>query len=475
MYQLNPALREVWKTKARYKVIYGGRASSKSHDAAGFAIYLAANFKLKFLCVRQFQNKISESVYTLLKDKIEISDFKDEFNLLKNSIEHKRTKSEFLFYGIARNVDEIKSTEGVDVLWLEEAHALTEEQWDIIEPTIRKEGSEIWIIFNPDEEADFVYQNFVMRPPKNAIVKKINWQDNPFLSQTMLDVIAGMYERDPKKAEHVYGGVPKTGGDKSVINRAFVKAALNLHKHPTLGWSLSGSNRIGFDVADDGDDLNATAFVTGNVLRGIKTWEGLEDELLKSASGVWKDALTFGASITYDAIGVGAFAGSKFDELNEYAIHENPTFPRIEFNAFNAQGAVDDPDDVFLELPHVEILNKDHFANIKAQKWTEIAERFRKTYEYATGQAVYPTDELISIDTDGIPELGIPTWSAEEIETFLFEMSAPRKDTSVLGKFKVESKKDMAKRGVKSPNKADAAIMALMKPIVAASGFFSNL
>ena len=104
MYQLNPALKEVWKTKARYKVIYGGRASSKSHDAAGFAIYLAANFKLKFLCVRQFQNKISESVYTLLKDKIEISDFKDEFNLLKNSIEHKRTKSEFLFSNLRNEV-----------------------------------------------------------------------------------------------------------------------------------------------------------------------------------------------------------------------------------------------------------------------------------------------------------------------------------------------------------------------------------
>lgn len=460
MYQLNPALKDVWHTKARYKVIYGGRASSKSHDAAGFAIFLAANFKLKFLCVRQFQNKISESVYTLLKDKIENSEFRDEFLLQKNSIEHKRTKSEFLFYGIARNVDEIKSTEGVDILWLEEAHALTEEQWDIIEPTIRKEGSEIWIIFNPDEEADFVYQNFVMRPPKNSIVRKINWQENPFLSKTMLEVIQHMYEKDPKKAEHVYGGVPKTGGDKSVISRAYVKAALDLHKHPTLGWEPTGSKRIGFDVADDGEDLNATALVHGNVLKEIKTWEGLEDELLKSATSVYSDAKLHNAMVTYDSIGIGAFIGSKFADLNAM----NPGGWQIEYDAFNAGGKVHEPDEVFIELPHVQILNKDHFSNIKAQKWTEIADRFRKTYEYATGVADYDVEELISIDTDG--------WSEEDKETFLFEISAPRKDVDLTGKFKVESKKDMRKRGVKSPNKADAAIMALMKPIRAPAGFF---
>ena len=461
MYQLNPALKDVWHTKARYKVIYGGRASSKSHDAAGFAIYLAANFRLKFLCVRQFQNKISESVYTLLKDKIEASDFKDEFELQKNSIVHKRTKSEFLFYGIARNVDEIKSTEGVDILWLEEAHALTEEQWDIIEPTIRKEGSEIWIIFNPDEEADFVYQNFVMRPPKNAIVRKINWQENPFLSQTMIEVINNMYARDPKKAEHVYGGVPKTGGDKSVISRAFVKAALNLHKHPTKGWEPTGSRRLGYDVADDGEDLNAMAYVHGNVLKSVETWEGLEDELLKSATKVYAFAKLHNAIVTYDSIGVGAFVGSKFADLNEM----NPGGWQIEYDAFNAGGTVHEPDEVFMTLPHVEILNKDHFANIKAQKWTEIAERFRKTFEYANNIAEHDIEELISIDTDG--------WTEQEVEAFLFEISAPRKDVDRTGKFKVEAKPDMKKRGIKSPNKADAAIMALMQPIRSPSGFFS--
>ncbi|MGQ4796605.1 PBSX family phage terminase large subunit [Escherichia coli] len=176
IYSLNPALREFWQTESRYKALYGGRASSKSHDAAGFAVYLAANYKLKFMCARQFQNRISESVYTLIKDKIEASEFNGEFTFTNNSIKHKTTGSEFLFYGIARNLAEIKSTEGVDILWLEEANYLTKEQWEVIEPTIRKEHSQIWLIWNPDELMDFIYQNFVVNPPADCVHKQINWE-----------------------------------------------------------------------------------------------------------------------------------------------------------------------------------------------------------------------------------------------------------------------------------------------------------
>ncbi|EPO2685815.1 phage terminase large subunit, partial [Shigella flexneri] len=78
------------------------------------------------------------------------------------------TGSEFVFYGLWRNIEEIKSLEGIDVLWLEEAHALTEYQWKILEPTIRKEGSECWFIFNPGLVTDFVWRNFVVDPPEGT-------------------------------------------------------------------------------------------------------------------------------------------------------------------------------------------------------------------------------------------------------------------------------------------------------------------
>lgn len=469
MYALNPVLREFWRAPARYKVLHGGRASSKSHDAAGFAVYLAANYTLKFLCARQFQNRISESVYTLIRDKIEASEFRKEFVFTLTSIKHKITGSEFLFYGIARNLQEIKSTEGVDVLWLEEANYLTEDQWKVINPTIRKKGSQVWLIFNPDDYMDFIYQNFVVNKPKNCITKEINWPDNPFLSDTMLEVIKDEYERDPKGAKHVYGGQPKMGQDKSVINLAYILAAVDAHlkiveidKHKSEGqrrvWPFAGRRVIGFDVADDGDDKCATVEAYGNILTGADEWDGLEDELLKSSTKVFNRAVETNADVTFDSIGVGANVGSKFKELN------NARDLSVVYEAFNAGGAVMKPDAVYKKFPHATILNKDHFSNIKAQKWDEVAEQFRKTYEVITQGANHPIDELISIDSSTFP--------AKLLDKLKQELSAPKKDVDGNGRFKVESKKDLIKRGVKSPNLADAAIMARIIPKRASKGFF---
>lgn len=146
---LNPVLRPFWLAPARNRVLYGGRSSSKSWDAAGFAIFLAQRCKLRILCTRQFQNKIEESVYSLLKIQINRFGLSHQFTILKNKIIHNITGTEFIFYGLWRSIDEIKSLEGVDIHWAEEAHLLSEEQWKIIDPTIRKEGSQHWIIFNP--------------------------------------------------------------------------------------------------------------------------------------------------------------------------------------------------------------------------------------------------------------------------------------------------------------------------------------
>jgi phage terminase large subunit len=489
-YTLNPALRSFWRERSRYKVLYGGRGSSKSHDAAGYAVYMAANYTLKILCARKFQNKISESVYTLIKDKINTSPYKNDFEILKTSIRHRVTGSEFLFYGIERNLEEIKSTEGVDILWLEEAHYLNAEQWQTIEPTIRKEGSQVWLIFNPNQITDFIYQNFVVNPPADTVKREINWQENPYLSKTMLKVIYEYYRREPEEAEHIYGGIPRDGADKSVIPIKYVEAAINAHKplyrwegqpegmfgadlvkwrlenlknpkhHVCVrpGWEPSGLKRVGFDVADDGDDKCATVYSHGNVILKIEEWRGLEDELLKSCTVVWNMARDLGSTITWDSIGVGAHAGGKFAELNE----QNKR--KISYEPFNAGGAVDDPDGVYMKFPHVTISNREHFSNIKAQKWDEVATRFRKTYEYIVLGIKHPIDELISIDLEAVGK--------KFVEQLKFELASPHKDVDRMGKFKVESKDDLRDRGIKSPNIADALIMSMIRPKRAPATFF---
>jgi phage terminase large subunit len=456
-YSMNAALRPFWEACARYKILYGGRASSKSHDAAGHAVYLAANYTVKFLCARQFQNRISESVYVLLKDKIAASEYSDEFEILKTSIRHKITGSEFIFYGIARNLGEIRSTEGVDILWLEEAHYLTADQWEVIDPTIRKEGSQIWVIFNPDEFTDFAYQKFVVAPPADSIAREINWRENPYLSETMLKVIYDYYRTEPESARHIYGGEPKMGEDKSVIPLKYIIAAVDAHKK--LGWEPSGSKVIGFDVADDGEDLNATVESHGNVIMYATDWQGLEDQLLKSCTRVYNRAYETNSSIIWDSIGVGAFAGSKFQDLN------TDTGRRITYEPFNAGGAVADPKGTYMKLPHVTITNGEHFSNIKAQRWDEVAIRFRKTFEAVTLGVKHPLDELISLNS--------ATLGQTVIKKIQLELASPHKDVDKMGKFKVESKEDLRDRGIKSPNVADALIMSMIKAKRNPATFFS--
>lgn len=458
-YQLNPALRDFWRTQARNKVLHGGRASSKSHDAAGMAVFLASNFTLKFMCARRFQARIAESVYTLVKNKIEESPFYSDWKILQTSMVNKRTGSEFLFYGIEKNLMEIKSTEGVDILWLEEANYITAEHWKILEPTIRKNHSEVWFIFNPDYVFDFVYDNFVMRSVKNTIVRQINWWDNPWLSETMIDIIEEMYMTDPDLARHVYGGEPRDGGDKVIIPLKFITAALDAHKK-IPGWDKTGKTTIGYDVADDGDDLNASVKMSGNICDHADNWKGLEDELGKSCIRVWTLARQFNADITYDSIGVGAGCGSKFQELNaEHGI-------KLNYQAFNAGGAVRDPDGVYMRLPHMKILNKEQFENAKAQEWYDTGLAFRKTYEMVNGLATYPVDELISIDVDAI--------APDKLKDLMRELSSVQKDVSGRGKAMAEPKDKLRKRGIASPNMADAFIMARIKA-KRKRGMFANV
>ena len=435
---LNPALRPFWTTRARNKILYGGRASSKSWDAAGMAIFLAQRYKLRFLCVRQIQNKIEESVYALLKIQIERFGLTGEFRILDNKIIHKRTGSEFMFYGLWRHISEIKSIESIDILWSEESHALTEAQWEILEPTIRKEGSECWLLFNPSLVSDFVWRHFVVDPPANTLVRCINYSENPFLSQTMIDVIDNHKVKSPDTFDNVYLGVPRTDDDDSVIKTSWILAAVDAHK--TIGFPDDGRARVGFDIADSGDDKCAVTRAKGSVAYYCDEWQGAEDELLKSCVRALSVAKEYDAEIIYDSIGVGAAAGAKFKEL-KYSRYQK----------FNAGAAVNYPDKFY----QPKIKNKDFFANLKAQAWWLVADRFRLTYQVVNAlkegrtPPPYKIDELISIDSD------MPM-----IEKLKYELALPKRDFDNVGRVKVESKKDLAKRDIKSPNIADSFIMA---------------
>lgn len=442
---LNPCLRSFWQTKADLKVLKGGRSSSKTWDCAGFSVFLARTYTVKFLCVRQFQNKIQESVYAVLKVQIERFGLESEFDILKSVIRHKITGSEFHFYGIHRNIAEIKGFEGADICWIEEGEGLTSEQWLIIEPTLRKEGAECWLLYNPRLVTDFV-ETFKHDPENGVIVRHINFNENPFLSQTMIRKIERLKASDYEEYEHTYLGIPKTNDDEAVIKRSWVEASIDAHLK--LGIEIQGGKSIGFDIADSGKDLCAQIYRHGIVAIWGEHWKALEDELLKSCTRVYRKSIDLGANITYDSIGVGASAGNKFQELND-ARKEDGRIGSVKYSKFIAGAKVVDPKGYYIDTEEEKIANADFFCNLKAQAWWLVADRFRNTYNAVVNGEEFEDDELISISSD-MPNLS----------SLVAELSTPKRDFAKDDRVKVESKKDLEKRDIESPNDADAFIMA---------------
>lgn len=199
--------------KRRYKVPHGGRGSSKSWTVARALIMLAHQPSLLFdktslriLCARELQNSISESVHHLLKTQIEKMGLSAWFDIKNTSITHKLNGSEFIFSGIQKNVTKIKSMEDLDIVWVEEAEKVSNMSWEVLIPTMRTPGSEIWITFNPNEDTDPTYERFVVKPPPECDSFEVNYRDNPWFPDELRKEMDYMYSTDAEAAEHVYGG-----------------------------------------------------------------------------------------------------------------------------------------------------------------------------------------------------------------------------------------------------------------------------
>jgi phage terminase large subunit len=192
---------------ARFKVAYGGRGSAKSWSFARALLVEASRRPLRILCARETQKSIADSVWQLLVDQIRgIPHMHRNFEIEKASIRAILTGSNFAFAGLKHNINELKSFEGADICWVEEAQAVTKSSWDVLIPTLRKPGSEIWVTFNPDLESDDTYQRFVVNPPPDAIVRKINFRDNPWFPDVLQKEMEHCRDTRPDDYMHIWEG-----------------------------------------------------------------------------------------------------------------------------------------------------------------------------------------------------------------------------------------------------------------------------
>lgn len=193
----------------RYKVLHGGRGSAKSWGIARALLILAAQRPLRILCTREVQKSIKDSVHRLLTDQGQALGLGAFYEVLETEIRG-RNGSLFLFAGLAQHtVESIKSFEGVDIVWVEEAQVVTKRSWDVLLPTIRKNGSEVWLSLNPDMETDETYQRFVASPPMDAVVVQMNWRDNPWFPEVLEKERQETLRRDRDNYDNIWEGKPR--------------------------------------------------------------------------------------------------------------------------------------------------------------------------------------------------------------------------------------------------------------------------
>lgn len=191
---------------ARYKVVYGGRGGIKSWTFARCLLLIAATWPARILCTRENQSSIAESVHALLVDQIERLGLQASFRVTEKTI-YGTNGSEFILrHGLAHNVNNIKSLERVNIAWVEEAQSVTDKSWETLIPTIREEGSEIWVSFNPKLQTDPTYRRFVLEPPPNSIVVKTSYLDNQWLPEVLRVEMETLKQRDYHAYLNVWEG-----------------------------------------------------------------------------------------------------------------------------------------------------------------------------------------------------------------------------------------------------------------------------
>ena len=192
----------------RFKVFYGGRGGGKSRNFARALLLIGAERPIRVLCAREIQNSLRDSVKRLLDDEIDRLGLSGFYRSTESGIRG-CNGTLFVFSGLRVSPERIKSFEGLTHCWIEEAETVSERSLDLLIPTMRAEGSEIWMSFNPDRVNAPVWQRFVVRkPPPGSYVRKVGWRDNPWFPDVLRAEMEHCRQSDPDRYEHVWEGNP---------------------------------------------------------------------------------------------------------------------------------------------------------------------------------------------------------------------------------------------------------------------------
>jgi phage terminase large subunit len=449
----------------KFKIIFGGRGSGKSMTVGDLLLMRIQSEGLKVSAMREMMNSIDDSVHALFEEEIERLEL-DGFNVLHNRITHNR-QSCVTYKGLARNPESVKSMHGYDVFWVEEAATLSKRSLDLLVPTLRAEGSELWLTFNPSSSADPVYQEFI-KPFEHELSKngyyeddlhmiiKVNYCDNPFFPQNLEDLRL-KHKETKSRAEynHIWLGETNDSIENSIIKLEWFEAALDAHKIPHLEkvFEPKGAIVAAHDPSDSGDDAKGYALRHGSIIKRITCKD--TGEIDEGCDWATENAIRDNADwFIWDGDGCGtglkrqvqdAFRGKRVDTHM--------------FKGSLSGSAQDNADFIWQETDEKDNNAKTYsetFLNNRSQYYMQLAQKFYNTYRCVEkGEYVDPSD-MISIDTNGV----------DDIDRLKSEVCRiPRKPNN-RGLYQIMSKLDMKKLDIPSPNMADSLMMSLYIPQV---------
>lgn len=356
--------------------------------------------------MREIQDSIKDSVHKLLSDRIAFYNLTD-YKVTETQIINKITGTTFIFKGLqAQCAGNIKSLEGIDIVWLEEAQKISKKSWEILDPTIRKSGSEIWISMNREEENDPVWKAVAANPDERTLVVKVNYTDNPFCPEEMKYLAEKCRREAPDDFEHIWLGAPISAGSHKLIGYQAAHAATQT---PLL--VSSSPLIIGIDVARFGDDKTVFCFRRGRFCAEFKCFSQLDNvAVANQATHYIRDFQP--ARIFIDAGGVG---GGVVDILHDRG------FKKI----------------VRAVMFGAKALNDDRYHNRRAEMWDEL-----RQWLYSEPAVRIPNDENLCA-----------------------ELCAVNKKYDSRGRLQLEEKEEIKKRLGRSPDMADALALTFAEPV----------
>jgi len=395
----------LYESKARYKIYYGGRGSSKSWGFAEALVHHTSKYNVRVLCCREVQKSIRDSSYRLILDTIERYGLLDQYYVTNNTIRHIYTGSTIIFDGL-RNSTALKSMAGIDICWVEEGESVTLQSWTDLRNTIRDNGSEIWISFNPRFTVDPTWQLFVENPPTDSVVVHMNYNHNPFFPAGLEQERQDEYDKclktgDMQRYEWIWLGKPIGEEFNTLITPGIIQEARERNLYPSNDEAIVA----GLDVARYGDDDIEFVVRQGNEIIGNEKL--LKGDTLEVAE--WAIDLIVRYNVGICVVDAAGSAGV-FDIINSRFRGGANICEVVEYNG--AYAAKDSA----------------NYLNLRAESWDLM--------------------RLWLLDKGTLP------WDKKWDELSLVTYTYKGKETKAL-----KSKDIMRKDGIKSPNAGDALSM----------------